>query len=195
MAVFWLKVPMQLCFEKLKNLNEMKKIFLFAAMVGLLTACDKDDDATVEPIYIAPQGTADVTLNMTGGGTYTLNGPCGWAYAAGVGYVGANQTGNTLKTFSIDTNLTTLPTETTTFTLTNDALDESLSKARIHLTEFVGSSYISWDSTTASGEVTFVVSGNEVTVDLAGITLTADDENAAPNNHNGTLSGTLKFYR
>jgi len=172
----------------------MKKLIVLAAIIGIFTACDKDDD-NVTPYYVAPAGTADVTLTMTGGGTYTLNGPCGWAYAAGVGYVGANQDGNSLKTFSIDTNLTALPTETTTFTLTNDFVSEDPTLARVHLTEFVGSSYTSWDSTPTSGTVTFTVNGNEVTVDLAGITLSADTENDAPNDENGTLSGTLKFYR
>lgn len=172
----------------------MKKLILLAAVIGLFTACDKEDD-NATPYYVAPQGTAEVTLTMTGGATYKLDGPCGWAYAAGVGYVGANQNNNSLKTFSIDTNLTSLPTETTTFTLTDDALDESPTKARVHLTEFVGGSYISWDSTPTSGEVTFTVNGNEVTVNLAGITLEADAVNNAPNDQNGALSGTLKFYR
>ncbi|SCY48314.1 hypothetical protein [Flavobacterium caeni] len=171
----------------------MMRIFLFAA-IGLLTACDKDDQNAM-PYYVAPAGTADVTLTMTGGSTYELDGPCGWAYAGGVGYVGANQTDNSLKTFSIDTNLTELPSVTTTFTLTDDALDEDPTKARIHLTEFVGSSFVSWDSTTASGQVTFAVNGNEVTVDLSGITLEAESSNDVPYDNNGTLSGTLKFYK
>jgi hypothetical protein len=172
----------------------MKKLILFAAIIGMFAACDEGND-DVTPYYVAPAGTADVTLTMTNGGTYTLSGPCGWAYAAGVGYVGATQNGNALKTFSIDTNLTALPTQTTTFTLTNDFVSEDPTLARVHLTEFMGSTYISWDSTTTSGEVTFVVNGNEVTVNLDGIALTADDVNAEPNDYNGTLSGTLKFYR
>jgi hypothetical protein len=172
----------------------MKKLILFVAIIGMFTACDKDDD-NVTPYYVAPAGTADVTLTMNGGGTYTLSGPCGWAYAAGVGYVGANQSDNALKIFSIDTNLTSLPTETTTFTLTNDFGSEDPTLATMHLTEIVGSSFISWDSTPTSGQVTFVVNGNEVTVNLNGIALTADTENDAPNDHDGTLSGTLKFYR
>lgn len=173
----------------------MRKLFLLAAVVGLFTACDKDDDNNQIPYYAAPAGTADITLTMTGGGTYELNGPCGWAYAAGVGYVGANQSGNSLKTFSITTNLESLPTATTTFTLTDDVFDEAPDKARMHLTEFVGGGFLSWDSTTASGTVTFVVTGNQVTVDLSDITLEAEGTNAAPYNNNGTLSGTLKFYR
>ena len=173
----------------------MKKLLLFAAIIGMFTACDKGDD-NVQNFYQAPSGTADITLTTTPGGTeFKLNGPCGWAYAAGVGYVGANQLNDSSKAFSIDTNLTELPTETTTFTITNDIFDEDPLKVSIHFIDFEDSGYTSFDGFIGSGTVTFVVEGNKVTVNLAGVTLRADDANDAPYNQDGALTGTLTFYR
>lgn len=172
----------------------MKKLILMAAILGVFSACSKDDNAP--PYYAAPAGLADITLTTTEGTEYKLNGPCGWAYAAGVGYIGANQSDNSLKAFSADTNLTTLPTVTTTYTLTDDILDEDPTKITMHITEFNGgSSFTSWDSYVGSGTLTLVVTGNKVTADLSGISLHAADNNEAPYNFNGTLSGTLTFYR
>lgn len=165
-------------------------------MIGLFSACDKDDDSSSQaPIYQPPAGVANITLTTTGGTEFKLNGPCGWAYAGGVGYIGANQENDPLKTFSIETNLAALPTQTTTYTITDDALDEDPTKVTMHFVKFSGSSYTSFDGYSASGTVEFVVNGNEVTVDLFDISLEADESNAAPYNQNGTLSGTLKCYR
>lgn len=157
-------------------------------------ACDKGDD-DVQTFYQPPSGTADITLTTTGGTEFKLNGPCGWAYAAGVGYVGANQLNDSSKAFSIDTNLTELPTETTTFTITNDILDENPLKVSVHFIDYEGSGYTSFDGYIGSGTVTFVVEGSKVTVNLAGVTLAPDSVNDAPYNQNGELTGTLTFYR
>lgn len=173
----------------------MKKLLLCAAMIGMF-ACSKDDDNNPAPFYQAPSGVADITLTTTSGAEFKLNGPCGWAYAAGVGYIGANQENDALKTFSIDTNLAELPTTTTTYTITDDALDEDPTKVTMHLVQFNGGGgFTSFDGYSASGTVEFVVNGNEVTVDLSGISLEADESNVAPYNQNGILSGTLKCYR
>ncbi|MFT3795012.1 hypothetical protein [Flavobacterium sp.] len=175
----------------------MRKLILCAALIGMFTACSKDDDNNNDvPFYQAPTGVANVTLTTTGGTEFKLNGPCGWAYAAGVGYVGANQEGDVLKTFSVDTNLTALPASTTTYTITDDATDEDPTKITMHFTKMNSNgTYTSFDGYVGSGELTLVVSGNEVTADLSGILLEADAANAAPLNQNGTLSGTLKFYK
>lgn len=173
----------------------MKKLVLLAALIAI-SACSKDDDNNnPAPFYQAPSGVADITLTTTGGAEFKLNGPCGWAYAGGVGYIGANQENDALKTFSIDTNLTELPTTTTTYTITDDALDEDPAKVTMHLVQFSGGGFTSFDGYSASGTVEFVVNGNEVTVDLSGIRLEADEGNVAPYNQDGILSGTLKCYR
>jgi hypothetical protein len=172
----------------------MKKLILAALVIGMFTSCGGDDNNA--PIYVAPQGVANITLTTTGGEEFKLNGPCGWAYAAGVGYVGANQTGDPLKTFSVDTNLTALPATTTTYTITDDVLDEDPSKITMHFVKLTGGSdYTSFDGYVGSGTLTLVVTGNKVTADLSGITLEADDANPAPLNQDGTLSGTLTFYK
>jgi len=174
----------------------MKRLILAVAIIGLFTGCSKDDNNNNVPAYVAPQGIADITLTTTGGEEFKLNGPCGWAYAAGVGYIGANQTGDNLKTFSVDTNLTALPATTTTYTITDDVLDEDPTKITMHLVKFNGgSSFTSFDGYVGSGTLTLVVEGNKVTADLSGIDLEADAANPVPYTQDGTLSGTLKFYK
>lgn len=165
------------------------------AVIGMFTACDKDDDNNAGGSNTPPAGVANITLTTTGGAEFKLNGPCGWAFAGGVGYIGANQEGDALKTFSVDTNLTALPTETTTYTITDDVLDEAPNKITMHFTQFSGSSFTSYDGFVGSGTLTLVVNGNEITADLSGIDLEAETGNPAPYNVDGTLSGALKFYR
>ena len=170
-----------------------KKLIAAVMIAFVFASCDSGSDSKSSS---PAAGTADITLTTTTGETFKLNGPCGWAYAGGVGYVGANQTGDPLKTFSVDTNLTSLPTATTTYTITNDVLDESPTKITMHFVKMnTSGSYTSFDGYIGSGNLTLAVDGNKVTANLAGITLKADSANAAPYNHDGALSGTLTFYK
>lgn len=170
-----------------------KKLIFTVFTIGLLTSCDSSSDSKSSA---SPAGRANITLTTTGGTEFKLEGPCGWAFAAGVGYIGANQEDDALKAFSVDTNLTELPSTTTTYTITDDVLDESPTKITMHFTKFnSGSSFTSFDGYVGSGTLTLVVSGNKVTADLSGIRLKADTANPAPYNQNGTLSGTLEFYK
>lgn len=166
------------------------------SVIAMFVSCDKGDDNDSVPLVQNPAGIADITLTTTGGTEFKLNGPCGWAYAAGVGYIGANQADDALKTFSVDTNLTELPSETTTYTITDDVLDEDPSKITMHFVKFnSGSSFTSFDGYVGSGTLTLVVNGNQVTANLSGITLEAETTNVAPYNLDGALSGTLKFFK
>lgn len=186
----------QTLLHQIKKTKKMiKKLILAVAIIGMFANCDKSDD-NATPIYVAPAGVADVTLTTTGGEEFKLSGPCGWAYAGGVGYIGANQTGDNLKTFSVDTNLTALPATTTTYTITDDALDEDPTKITMHFVKFNGgSSFTSFDGYVGSGTLTLVVEGNKVTADLSGIDLEAADGNPAPYNLDGSLTGTLTCYK
>lgn len=174
----------------------MRKLILGMAIIGMFIACDKDDDSNGGSSNTPSAGVADITLTTTGGDEFKLHGPCGWAFAGGVGYIGANQEDDALKTFSVDTNLTTLPTETTTYTITDDVTDEDPAKITMHFVKFNGgSSFTSYDGYAGSGTLTLVVNGDEITADLSGIDLEAETGNPAPYNVDGALSGTLKFYR
>jgi hypothetical protein len=186
----------KLCAINLKKLKMTRKLIFAALIIGMFTGCSEGDDNNNQPIYVAPQGVANITLTTTDGEEFKLNGPCGWAYAAGVGYIGANQENDNLKTFSVDTNLTALPATTTTYTITDDVLDEAPNKITMHLVKFNGgSSFTSFDGFVGSGTLTLVVEGNKVTADLSGIDLAADESNPSPFTQDGTLTGTLTFYK
>ena len=171
----------------------MRKLILFAAIIGMFTACDKDDDNA--PVYTAPQGVADITLTTTGGTEFKIAGPCGWAVAAGVNYIGANHATNNLKVFAANFNIPALPTATTSYTLVDDSSDEDPTHITMSLTEIVDGGFREWTSHDGSGTLTLVVEGNKVTANLAGINLEPGSTNHAPYDESGALTGTLKFYR
>lgn len=179
------------------------KITLVALLLSVFViSCDKDDDnnSTTNP----GEGIANITLTA-GGEEFKINGPCGFASAAGTNYIGANQEGNNLRTFSSYFNITELPSTTTTYTLVDDELDENPLHITMNITELSGpnsSTLTEWSSTDTSGTLTLVVSGNKITADLAGITLAPGAGSPIFNNgnvgafaNNGTLTGTLTFYK
>lgn len=175
----------------------MKFLFLIAFSALALMSCKKDEkkkpSSTTTPV--TEEGEADITLTLTNGEVYQLSGPCGWATAMGVNYIGANHSSNNLKTFSTNFNIPELPSQTTTYVLVDDQLDEDPTHIWMNITEFSGSSWIEWTSHDASGSLTLVVQGNKVTADLNNITLENGSSNASPFNANGTLSGTLTLYK
>lgn len=157
-------------------------------LAGTLLSCKKDKIEDSQP------GTADVTITM-GSQQMHVKGPCGWASAAGVNYIGANHETNNLRVFGISFNIENPPTATTTYTLVDDQLDESPAHVTAYFTEVQGSTFIEWTSFDGSGNVTLQVSGKKITVNLDGIVFEPHNGNAAPYNANGTLSGSLTFYR
>jgi hypothetical protein len=176
----------------------MKFLVFVALSATLLMSCKKDEKKPTPnptPTPVTEEGSANITLTLTNGEVYQIAGPCGWAVAGGSHYIGANHSSNNLKTFSTFFNISELPAQTTTYTLVDDQLDEDPSHIWMNITEMVGSSWIEWTSHDASGNLTLVVQGNKVTVDLAGIVLENGSSNASPYNANGTLSGTLTFYK
>lgn len=173
------------------------KFIVFIALslsASVLMACKKDDKKPATTTPAAQEGQADITLTLTNGQLFQLNGPCGWATSMGVNYIGANHAANNLKVFEATFNLTELPSQTTTYTLVDNQFDEDPTHIWMTLTEIMGSSYVEWTSHDASGTLTLVVDGNHVTANLNGITLEAGS-NAAPYNASGVLSGTLSLYK
>jgi hypothetical protein len=179
--------------QKNKFTRVSNKLILFAMIIGMFTACDKDDNNA--PTYVAPQGVADITLTTTGGTEFKIAGPCGWAVAGGLNYIGANHATNNLKVFAATFNIPVLPTTTTSYTLVDDSSDEDPTHITMSLTEIVDGGFREWTSFDGSGTLTLVVEGNKVTANLAGINLEKGSGNLAPYNQNGALTGTLKFYR
>lgn len=154
--------------------------------LSFMTSCKKDSEPK--------EGTADITLTF-GGQQIKIVGPCGWAVAGGVNYIGANDANNSLRVFETSFNITSLPTSTTTYTLVADQFDENPNHVWANITEIQNSTFIEWSSSDLSGNFTLVVDGDKFTVNLAGITLDAGDSNVSPYNADGTLTGTLEFYR
>jgi len=162
--------------------------YLPLLLAATLLSCKKDK--TSEP----KQGTADITLTV-GSQQITVKGPCGWAVAGGVHYIGANHETDNLRVFETNFNIENPPSATTTYTLVDDQFDESPSHIWATVTQMQGGSFIEWTSFDGSGNMTLNVSGDKITVNLSGIVLEPGSGNAAPYNGNGTLSGTLTFYR
>lgn len=174
----------------------MKFLVFIALSASMLMSCKKDEKKpTPNPTPATEEGSANITLTLTNGQVYQLSGPCGWSVAGGSNYIGANQSSNNLKTFSTFFNISELPAQTTTYQLVDDPSDTDPTHIWMNITELVGSSWIEWTSNDASGNLTLVVQGNKVTVDLAGVTLENGSSNASPYDANGTLSGTLTLYK
>lgn len=183
------------------------KTTLAILFISLITiSCDNNDNNPVGAPVPAPSGVgvADITLTV-GGQQFTIDGPCGWASAGGVKYIGANQSDNNLKVFSTYFNIQELPAQTTTYVLVEDDTDTDPSHITMNLTEIIPGTpptLIEWSSINTSGTLTLVVEGNKVTVDLTGIVLKAGTGASGYTNgnvgafaNNGTLSGTLTFYK
>lgn len=183
-------------------------LFAVIAMMGLLTvSCNPEDSNTGSvPVAQPTPGTADVKLTA-GGQEFKVIGPCGWANAAGLNYIGANQADNNLRTFFANFNIAQLPATTTTYTLVADTNDTDTNPTHITMSigeVTTGSNPVStsWNSKASSGTLTLVVDGNKITANLAGITLYPQTNsgfyingNTGAFANNGALTGTLTFYK
>lgn len=173
----------------------MKSTFFSIAFTSLsvisclsfMTSCKKDSDSPKE-------GKANITLTV-GAQQINITGSCGWATAAGVHYIGAKDSNNSLRVFEVNFNMENPPSVTSSYILVDDMLDETPTHVWMTVTEIMGGSFIEWTSFDGSGTLLLTVSGDKVTANLSGITLESGSGNASPYNGNGTLSGTLEFYR
>jgi hypothetical protein len=182
----------------------MKFLVFIALSASMLMSCKKDEKKPVSSTTppVTEEGSADITLTMPTGEVYQLNGPCGWATAAGTNYIGANHSSNNLRTFSAFFNISELPSQTTSYTLVEDGSDTDPTHITMNITEINGDTLTEWHSQTTSGTLTMVVTGNEINVNLSGITLypqtnpgffTSGNVGAFANS--GALTGTLTFYK
>jgi hypothetical protein len=190
-------------------------ILLVLVLSTSLIACKKKKENTTTttssgggsttsaPTPTTGVSVANITVT-TGSVTTTLTGPCGWAVAGGVNYIGANDQTLTQRAFAINFNIPNPPSQTTTYSIVASASNNGTSANIVDMSfaEIAGNSSLAWNSTNSSGSVTLVVSGNKVTVNLAGITLTAQTNSGFFTNLNvgelakpGVLSGTLVFYK
>lgn len=179
-----------------------------------LIACKKKKESTTTtssgggtttsaPTPTTGVSVANITVT-TGSVTTRLTGPCGWAVAGGVNYIGANDQTLTQRAFAINFNIPNPPSQTTTYSIVASASNNGTSANIVDMSfaEIAGNSSLAWNSSNSSGSVTLVVSGNKVTVNLSGITLTAQTNSGFFTNLNvgelakpGVLSGTLVFYK
>ncbi len=199
----------------MKTLKINSIIILIVMVASLLIACKKKTESTPTPTNTgggsttsAPTPTTGVSVAnitvTTGSVTTKLTGPCGWAVAGGVNYIGANDNVLTQRAFAINFNVPNPPSQTTTYSIVASASNNGTSVNIVDMSfaEIAGNSSLSWESTNTSGSITLTVSGNKVTVNLAGITLKAQTNSGFFTNLNvgelakpGVLSGTLVFYK
>lgn len=200
----------------MKHLKITTFLILAVLLSTSLVACKKKkENTTTTPANTsggsttsAPTPTTGVSIAnitvTTGSVTTTLTGPCGWAVAGGVNYIGANDQTLTQRVCAINFNIPNPPSQTTTYSIVASASNNGTSANIVDMSfaEIAGNSLLEWSSTNTSGSVTLVVSGNKVTVNLAGITLKAQTSSGFFTNLNvgelakpGVLSGTLVFYK
>jgi hypothetical protein len=188
---------------KMKRKNKLVCV-LISMMAILFISCDKgDDDSESTPTAETPAAVSEANITLTAGGQeFKIIGPCGWASVGGTKYIGANHAENNLRAFSTYFNILELPTTTTTYTLVEDTSDENPAHITLNITEISGTKITAWNSSNTSGTLTIVVTGNKYTVDLTGIVLAANSPSSGFENgnigafaNNGTLSGTLTFYK
>jgi hypothetical protein len=194
----------------------MKTTVCIISLAIVLLACKKKDkEQQDDPTPVSttsttsttsatttPAGVASITVT-SGTKTTNLSGPCGWANAAGMDYIGANDQANNLRVLHASFNIQNLPAQTTTYALVAYDMDDTdPTHVSMSFSEQIGSGLLGWNSTSASGNLTLVVSGNKVTVNLAGISLAAQTNSGFYTNLNtgeyanpGVLSGTLTFYK
>lgn len=173
----------------------MKFLVFIALSTSTLLACKKDEPTPSSSNPTTQEGQANITLTLTNGEVFQVNGPCGWATSMGVNYIGANHASNSLRVFETTFNIDELPDQTTTYTLVDDQFDTDPTHIYMNITEIMGSTWVEWTSHDLSGQLTLVVQGNTVTANLNGIALESGSSNASPFNANGVLSGTLTLYK
>ncbi len=151
---------------------------------------------------VTPVSVASITLT-SGSKTMVISGSCGWSLAGGVNYIGANDQTKTLRVFEASFNIQTLPSQTTTYTLVAyNSIDTNPAHVSMSFSEQISGGLFDWDSSNSSGTMTIVVSGNKYSVNLAGISLSAQTNSGFYTNLNvgeyanaGMLTGTLVFYK
>lgn len=192
----------------------MKAMITILSAIVMCSACKKKEtkEETETPVVTSTTSTTTTTttpasvasITVTSGTkTTTLSGPCGWANAAGMDYIGANDQANNLRTLYASFNIQSLPAQTTTYLLVaDDVNDTDPTHVSMSFSEQIGNGLLEWSSTSSSGNLTLVVSGNKVTVNLSGISLQAQTNSGFYTNLNtgeyanpGILSGTLTFYK
>ncbi len=200
----------------MKHLKISTIIVLVVLISTSLLACKKKNENTTTtstgtgsgsttsaPTPTNPPSVANITVT-SGTVTTTITGPCGWAVAGGVNYIGANDQVLTQRAFAINFNVPNPPSQTTTYSIVASASNNGTSANIVDMSfaEIAGNSSLAWNSTNNSGSVALTVSGNKVTVNLSGITLTAQTNSGFFTNLNvgelakpGVMSGTLVFYK
>lgn len=193
----------------------MKTTVCILSLAIVLLACKKKDKeqqddptpastTTTTSTTSGPVQTSVATITVTSGTkTTTLSGSCGWAVAAGLNYIGAQDQVKNLRTLYTSFNIQSLPTQTTTYLLVEqDVNDTDPTHVSMSFSEQIGNGLLEWSSIASSGNLTLVVSGNKVTVNLTGISLKAQTNSGFYTNLNtgeyanpGVLSGTLTFYK
>lgn len=186
-------------------------VYVLSLAIVLLACKKKEKEQQDDPVPVSTTSTTSATtpasvasITVTSGTkTTTLSGSCGWATAAGVNYIGAKDQSNSLRVMEASFNIQNLPAQTTTYTLVAyDVNDTDPTHVSMSFSEQIGNGLLEWSSVASSGNLTLVVSGNKVTVNLAGISLKAQTNSGFYTNLNtgeyanpGVLSGTLTFYK
>ncbi|MES2131234.1 MAG: hypothetical protein V4506_02730 [Bacteroidota bacterium] len=193
----------------------MKTTALILSILVILLSCKrKSKEETNDPVVSSATTTTSTTstpsqvsvasITLTSGAkTITVSGTCGWATVAGINYIGAKDQNKSLRVLEASFNIQSLPSQTTTYPLVAyDVNDTDPTHVSMSFSEQIGNGLLEWTSTSASANLKLVVSGNKVTVDLAGITLQAQTNSGFYTNLNtgdyanpGVLSGTLTFYK
>lgn len=172
-----------------------RAVYLLALLLGVATvSCHDDDSDDPEP----GPGTAQLTLTVAGG-QILLSGPCTWGVSpnpggASTGLVAAYHEADEARQSRIYLHSAVFPTATATYGLV-ERNNEDATHAAISFADLNTAGPCVWNSYAGSGNVTLTVTGTKVTATLGGIPLNPAADNPAPYNVQGSLSGSMEFYK
>ena len=142
------------------------------------------------------EGHAQLTLT-TAGQTITLDGPCTWGSVPGsagtdaqvAAFHGTDQSRQMrLHLLSAD-----FPAATSSYGFT-ERNSEDATHVSLSFTDLNTSGLCQWNSFNGSGNITLTVAGDKVNATL-NIQLNAAESNPAPYDVQGSLSGSIEFYK
>lgn len=154
-----------------------KKSFILLFLMVLLNSCStsSDDDLTEIPLLADKNLTENVVQVKSGSAITKIDGDCTWETIIEDSFIFLTDKTITNRALIISLNLSEMPTETTTYTIVGDPYDEDPLHIDLTFSEYITQNnktkLLQWNSTNESGEVTFVVDNDKISVNFNDIVL------------------------
>ena len=173
-------------------------IMTIVLAIAVTTACDKDEKKPAgtgtPPVVTTPEEGSGTATIAYADETMTVTGVCGSSDAFGYRLVTIQDTTVPTRTLSIGLNVIDLPMNTTVYMLTTSS-ENGATQAFMEFTNVQNSQITGWSSDLNSGNVTFVVNGDEITCNFTNIPLQPYEfYNVGDSLNVGLVTGSMTFY-